>query len=154
MSTKRCYEDFQNNFSMDFQVAGLSTGEIKEFARQYDPQPFHLDEAEASKTHFGHLCASGFQTQVLCFRGFCDRVLLNSWCVGSPGINSIKWLRPWYVDEPVDVNVCLVDKRRSSKRDDRGYLSFELRAKVGEAPLMDIEWVVIVLTREGCADGS
>lgn len=147
MSTKRSYEDFPEHFSLDFKVAGVSAEEIKAFAKLYDPQPFHLDQAEAAKTHFGKLCASGFQTQVLCFRGFCDRVLLNSWCVGSPGIDSIRWLRPWYVDEPVDVRVTLVDKRLSSKRSDRGYLSFELTAKVGGEPLMDIEWVVIVLTR-------
>ncbi len=122
-----------------------------EFAASYDPQRFHLDENEASETHFGGLVASGFQTQLLCFGAFCREVLLDSWAIGAPGIDSLKWLRPWYPGEPLDGNVTLISRRLSSKRNDRGYLSFQLRGNVDGAPLVAMDWVVMILTRNGAA---
>lgn len=146
---KKYFEDFEEGFTCEFQVPGLTVEEIKEFAAQYDPQLFHLDEAAASKTHFGGLVASGFQTQLKCFVPFCREVLLNSGSVGAPGIDKLRWLRPWYPGEVLDVSVKLVSIRASSKRNDRGYLGFELGASTGGNSLLTMEWVSIMLTREG-----
>lgn len=148
---KKCFEDFEEGFTLNFVVPGLSVNDITEFATLYDPQRFHMDEQEASKTHFGGLVASGFQTQVLCFRPFCDAVLLDSFCVGSPGIDNLKWLRPWYANEDIHVETTLVAKKSSSSRRDRGYLNFEMKADVNGEPLLIMEWMVIILTREGLA---
>lgn len=134
---------------MEYSVPGLAVKEIVEFARRYDPQRFHLDEKEASNTHFGGLVASGFQTQLLCFRPFCEKVLQNTQAVGAPGIDSLRWLRPWYPGEPLDVTVTLASKRLSSKRNDRGYLGFEMKAEAHGLPTLAMNWVVIMLTREG-----
>ena len=70
---KLYFEDFNEGSVYEYQVPGLSVEEIIRFAEQYDPQSFHLDEDEASKTHFGSLIASGFQTQLHCFRPLCDK---------------------------------------------------------------------------------
>lgn len=148
-SDKRYFEDFEQGETFEFQVPGLTVEEIKSFAEQYDPQRFHLDEEEAAATHFGRLCASGFQTQLLCFQPFCREVLLNAWAVGAPGIDSLRWLRPWYPGEPLAVKVTVVDKRLSASREDRGYLSFKLDAEVEGAPTLLMEWRVIILTRQG-----
>ena len=145
----KCFEDFENGYKVDYRVAGLNPDEIVSFAANYDPQRFHLDPDAAQKTHFGGLIASGFQTQLLCFKPFCEIALLNSHAVGAPGIDSLKWLRPWYPGETLDVSVELVDKRLSSKRADRGYLSFAMRAKVGGAPTLSMDWAVIMLTHDG-----
>ena len=59
---------------------------IKDFAKLYDPQQFHLNEVEAAKTHFGGLVASGFQTQLLCFAPFCQQVLVKSGSVARRGL--------------------------------------------------------------------
>ena len=67
MAEKRVFEDFEAGSQWLYQVKGLSAEAIVEFAERYDPQRFHLDENEAAATHFGALCASGFQTQLLCF---------------------------------------------------------------------------------------
>ena len=146
---KKHFEDFKEGFSLEFQVPGLTVKEIKEFSAMYDPQRFHMDENEATKTHFGGLVASGFQTQLLCFEPFCREVLLDSWSVGAPGIDNLKWLRPWYPGEALSVNVTLTNKRLSSKRNDRGYLSFKLEAKADGTPTLTMEWAVIILTRAG-----
>lgn len=142
------YEDFENDFSVDFTVPGLSTSDIIAFATDYDPQRFHVDENEAANTPFGGLIASGFQTVLLCFQPFCKAVLQNAKALGAPGIDTLKWKRPWYPGETLDVNVTLADKRLSSGRDDRGYLSFRMTASVNGVPTLVMEWAVIVLTRE------
>ena len=143
---KQFFEDFPEDFSYNYKVAGLSKKEIIEFAKVYDPQRFHLSEEEASKTHFGKLVASGFQTQLKCFNPFCVEVLNHSGCVGSPGIN-IQWLAPWYPSTELDVTVKLIDKRASSKRNDRGYINFKMDARHNDTPIMRMDWTVIMLTQ-------
>lgn len=140
------FEDFEEGDVFEFQVPGLTPQEIKDFATLYDPQRFHLDEAEAAKTHFGGLVASGFQTQLLCFGPFCREVLVNSSSVGAPGVN-IKWLRPWYPDTALQVSVKLIGKRLSSKSNDRGYMSMELEAMAGDVVILGMEWTSIMLVR-------
>lgn len=56
-----------------YQVARVTSKEVKDFAKLHDPQRFHLDEGEAAKTHFGGLVASGFQTQLFALRHFVSR---------------------------------------------------------------------------------
>jgi len=149
VNSKMCFEDFQEGFRFDFSVPGLTVDEITDFAALYDPQRFHLDEKEAAKTHFGGLIASGFQTQLLCFRPFCEEVLQNAQAVGAPGIDSLKWLRPWYPGEEIDVKIRIVSKKLSSSRHDRGYLGFEMRASVKGILMLSMDWVVIILTQAG-----
>ncbi len=149
MTQKKYFEDFEKGFCHQYQVPGLTAHEIKEFAARYDPQRFHLNEDEAKKTHFGGLVASGFQTQLKCFEPFCRRILAGTKAVGAPGIDSLKWLQPWHPGEQLDVNIVLVGKRLSLKRDDRGYLNFKLEAKADKTITLTMEWVVIMLTRAG-----
>ena len=149
---KKTLEDFEEGYVFPFEVAGLSSQEIKCFAKDYDPQRFHLDEKEAEKTHFGGLIASGFQTQVLCFLEFCNNVLVKSWAVGAPGIENLRWLRPWYPGEKLVGTVTLTEKRSSSKRRDRGYLAFRLDAAVNDQATISMEWTVIMLTKEGALE--
>lgn len=149
VNSKKWFEDFEEGVSFEYAIPGLTVTEITEFAMLYDPQCFHLDEDEARKTHFGGLIASGFQTQLLCFRPFCEKVLQNTKAVGSPGIDRLKWLRPWYPGETLDVKVTVVSKRLSSKRKDRGYLKLEMNAGANGAPTLAMEWTVIMLTKDG-----
>ena len=151
--TKKHFEDFEVGYCLEYQVPGPTAAEIKDFAARYDPQRFHMDEQAAAETHFGGLVASGIQTQLLCFGPFCRDFLLHAAAVGSPGLTSLKWLRPWYPGERLDVRVDLVEKRLSSKRKDRGYLSFAMMAEVEATPTFAMDWAVIVLTREGGAEG-
>ncbi len=152
VSSIKWFEDLEEGFSIEYSVPGLTNSEIIEFAAQYDPQRFHLDEHEAAKTHFGRLVASGFQTQLLCFRPFCEKVLRNAQAVGAPGIDSLKWLRPWYPGEELDVRVTVVSKRLSSKRIDRGYIGVELNAEANGTPVLAMKWVFIMLTKEGTTE--
>ena len=143
------FEDFEEGLVFEYTVPGLTVDEIVSFAEQYDPQRFHLEEAEAAKTHFGGLIASGFQTQLLCFKPFCEMVMRKAMGVGAPGIDTLKWLRPWYPGEALDVTATIVSKRRSTSRNDRGYIGIKLSALSNGMPTLAMSWVAIVLTREG-----
>ena len=147
--TELYYEDFKVNATYHFTIPGVSTESIKDFASRYDPQRFHLDEKMAQQTHFGGLVASGFQTQLLCFKPFCDEVLQKSSAVGSPGIDRLQWKKPWFANQKLDVLVSLKEKRLSSKRTDRGYVTFTMIATASGSEVLVMDWVVIFLLRNG-----
>ena len=152
--TLEWFEDFNEGNTFAYRVPGLTRSEIIEFAARYDPQRFHLDEQAAKQTHFGGLVASGFQTQLHCFRPLCERVLKHTRAIGAPGIDQLRWLRPLYPGETLDVTVAVVSKRRSSKREDRGYIGLELHAEASGAPTFAMQWVFMILTRQGAQPGG
>src|SRR5690606_17764988 len=101
--------------------------EIKAFAQAYDPQPFHLDEEAAAKSHFGRLCASGWHTAAVCMRLLIDdrkrrvaEMKTRGEPVGlwgpSPGFRDLKWLRPVYVGDTISFTTEFVEARLSQSR--------------------------------------
>ena len=78
--------------------------EVLEFARKYDPQPFHLDDEAAAKTHFGRLAASGWHTCAMAMRMIVDRMEeTGSAGEGALGLEGLRWARPVH---PGDVLTC------------------------------------------------
>ena len=80
------FEDFPLGEVVEFGDRLVTAEEIVEFARQFDPQPFHLDEDAARGTQAGGLIASGWHTASLLMRMSCDEFLLRSASRGSPGV--------------------------------------------------------------------
>ncbi len=111
----------------------FTADEIKAFARRFDPQPFHLDEAAAENSHFGALVASGWHTALLWmrlmvhYRRRLDDALRAR---GEPiakigpalGFRDLQWLKPVYVDDTVDFASEVMDKRASASRPGFGLL--------------------------------
>lgn len=84
--------------------------EIKAFARKYDPQPFHVDEAAAERSVFGRLCASGWHTAAMWMRyNLRKREDAADWTGPgprpefgpSPGFKNLRWLKPVYAGETI-----------------------------------------------------
>jgi acyl dehydratase len=107
---------------------------IKDFARRFDPQPFHLDEAAAARSHFGALVASGWHTASLWMRLMVDHERADSEArlargeavatLGpSPGFRELKWLKPVYVGDTVSYFTEVLDKRASASRPQWGLIS-------------------------------
>lgn len=88
------WEDFPVGKVSEFGGITLSAEEIIAFARQFDPQPFHLSEEGGRNSLFGGLCASGWHTCALAMRMVCDEYLLETASLGSPGLENIRWLKP------------------------------------------------------------
>ena len=94
-STKFYYwEDFFLDQTIECGPYTVTEEEILEFAQKYDPQRFHVNKDSAALTIFKGLIASGWQTAGLMMRMVCDGFMLSSSSTGSPGIDSLKWLKP------------------------------------------------------------
>jgi acyl dehydratase len=88
------WEDFFKGQVFQCGPVQISEQEILQFAIQYDPQRFHVNTEAAKNTPFKGLIASGWQTGSLMMRMVCDGFLVNSSSIGSPGLESLKWLKP------------------------------------------------------------
>ncbi len=94
--------------------------EIKAFAEQYDPQPFHLDEAAAEESVFGELAASGWHTASMCMRLLVDGFLDPETSMGARGVEDLRWLRPVHPGDTLRVEVEVLEKRPSESRPEMG----------------------------------
>jgi acyl dehydratase len=116
----RYWEDFQVGEVEQIGERKVGRDEIIEFARQFDPQPFHVDEAAAGKSMYGGLIASGWHTCALVMRMMCDTYLLQSASVGSPGIDNLKWLKPVRPGDTIRARRTTLESRASKSRPDVG----------------------------------
>ncbi|MGZ3411410.1 MAG: MaoC family dehydratase [Xanthobacteraceae bacterium] len=104
----------------------FTTEEVKAFALKYDPQPFHIDEAAAARSHFGRLCASGWHTAAICMRysvktnqrddeEMRQRGEIVARNGPSPGVRDVKWHKPVYPGDTISFVNEIKDKRDSSR---------------------------------------
>jgi acyl dehydratase len=105
------WEDFPAGSVREFGGITVSREDILRFAKEYDPQPFHVDEEAASRSPFGGLIASGWQTCGLAMRMACDAFLLESASVGSPGIENIRWVKPVRPGDKLRVRLTVKEAR-------------------------------------------
>jgi acyl dehydratase len=97
-----------------------SVEDIKDFAEQFDPQPFHVDEAAGARSIFGGLCASGWHTCAMAMRLTVDNFLRDSSSMGSPGLESLRWLKPVYPGDVLTLRHTVLESRPLRKRPDIG----------------------------------
>ncbi|HWQ87978.1 MaoC family dehydratase [Brevundimonas sp.] len=111
----------------------VTTEEIKAFARQFDPQPFHLDEDAAKDSLFGGLAASGWHTAALTMRLLVEAFPLAGGLVGAGGETT--WPRPTRPGDALSVHVEVLEITPSRSRPDRGMIRTrtETRNQHGEA---------------------
>lgn len=95
--------------------------EVIAFASQYDMQPFHLSDEAAAKTHFGRIAASGWHscamTMAMIARNFIDTGQAG---LGSPGVDSLRWLKPVYPGDTLRVETEILEIRPSRSKPDIG----------------------------------
>jgi acyl dehydratase len=94
--------------------------EILVFATQFDPQPFHVDEEAARDSIFGGLCASGWHTCAMAMRLMVDNFLTQAASLGSPGLESLKWLKPVFPGDTLTLYHTILESRAMGKRADVG----------------------------------
>ena len=112
----------------------VTKDEVIGFAREFDPQPFHLDEAAAKASIFGGLCASGWHSCAMLMRMMCDAYLNNTASLGSSGLSEVKWLKPVFVGETLAGKMTVLSARISAKRPGMGIVEcrWDLRNDKGE----------------------
>jgi acyl dehydratase len=114
------WEDFVVGERMEIGRYTFTEAEIIEFARRFDPQPFHIDPAAARDSFFGGLIASGWHTCSAGMRLMVDSYVNDSKSLGSPGLDNIRWLNPVRPGDTVTYTRVLLESRPSASRSDVG----------------------------------
>ena len=128
------FEDIQVGDVFDVGSHTFTAENIKAFATRFDPQRFHVDEAEAASSYFGALCASGWHTAVAWMRLMVDHrrgLEEAARSRGEPvasigpalGFRGLKWLKPVYVSDTIAYKTEVVETRRSKSRPYVGLVS-------------------------------
>ena len=128
------YEDFPEGLVIPFGSYHLSKDEVLAFAREWDPQPFHLDEEAAKNSVLGGLAASGWQSSAIVIRLAVEAYANKSAAMASSGMDEVKWLKPVYAGETLTGRATVLSRRVSAKRPEMGILKmkFELLNLAGE----------------------
>jgi acyl dehydratase len=118
--TDRYYEDFK--VGDRFVSGGMTMTEagIIEFARQWDPQPFHTDIEFAKKSNFEGLIASGLHTMSVTLKLWLEQGVIRACSLGSPGIGEVQFQRPVRPGDTLRVVTDIVELRLSASKPDRG----------------------------------
>ena len=114
------FEDFPPGDVRESPPRTITREEMITFARQYDPQPFHLDEDAAKKTIYGGLIGSGWLTVSVMMRLLWDTMLKDAVSLGSPGSDEIRWLKPVRPGDTLRARFTVVQAIPSRSKLDRG----------------------------------
>jgi acyl dehydratase len=127
----------------------LSRDEIVAFAREWDPQPFHLDEQAAAGSIYGGVIASGWHTVCVFMRLFADGLLNRSAAMGSPGVDEVRWLRPVRPGDILEARLEVLEVRPSRSKPDRGIV--RLRAVMSNQQQEVLSFIANVMFRRRAA---
>ena len=143
------FEDLEVGRTTHFGSYEVTREEVIEFARKYDPQPFHLSDEAAAKTHFGRLAASGWHTCAMAMAVIARHVVDNEQAgLGSPGVDELRWLKPVYPGDTLSVSSTMIEATPSRSKPDIG--SFRSETTVtnqDEVPVLRFTSIVLIRRR-------
>src|SRR5207249_1235503 len=113
------YEDLTPGRRFDLGNVEIDRDEMLEFARRFDPQPFHLDEAAGRRSLLGGLAASGWYTMAIWMRAYVQVVLSESTAEGSPG-GTMTWHTPVFAGDTLQLSIEINSARRSRSKPNLG----------------------------------
>ena len=114
------FDDFAPGQDIDLGTRTVTEEEIVAFARDYDPQPFHVDREAAAHSIYGGVIASGWHTCGMMMRMVVDGLLNRSASMGSPGLDGVRWLAPVRAGDTLNVRYQTVQVKASRSKPDRG----------------------------------
>jgi acyl dehydratase len=114
------WEDFVVGETLPIGSHTFTEAEIVAFARQFDPQPFHIDPEAARASAFGGLIASGWHTCAVCMRLNCESYINRAVSLGSPGLDNIRWHKPVRPGDTIAYRRTVLEARVSRSRPDMG----------------------------------
>lgn len=143
------FEDLELGAETYYGSYEVTREEVLEFAHKYDPQPFHVSDEEAAKTHFGRIAASGWHTAAMTMAVIARYVVGHEQAgLGSPGIDDLRWKRPVYPGDTLHVRGTVVEKTPSRSRPEMG--SFRTDTVVTnqhDQPVMSFTSIVLIRRR-------
>lgn len=114
----RYFEDFAPGVTFDCGSVSVDEGAIVAFAKEYDPQPFHVDPSIDGP--FGGLIASGWHTTSLVMRQLVEHYLSAESSLGAAGIDELRWPYPVRPGDTLRVRATVLETRKSLSKPDRG----------------------------------
>ena len=123
MTDRLAFADFTPGRVFELGTVRVDRDEMLAFARRFDPQPFHLDEAVAADSIFGRLAASGWFTAGLWMRAYVDGVLARADGLGSPGGDEISWPAPVFAGDQLRASMEVRAARHSRSRSELGLVT-------------------------------
>ncbi len=118
----RYFEDYVPGFTLDCGSFTMSEADIIAFAREYDPQPFHVDPVAAKDGPFGGLISSGWLTTSMMMRQLVDHWLSAESSLGAAGVDEVRWPKPVRPGDTQHVRATVLEARRSNSKPDRGII--------------------------------
>ena len=125
------FEDFLPGATRILGPVTVSKDEIIAFGREYDAQPFHVDEAAAKESFIGTLIASGWHSCCINMRLLADGLLLDSTSMGAPGIDEVRWLKPVRPGDTLRSRMTVLESRPSNSRPALGFVRFRFELMNG-----------------------
>lgn len=123
------FEDFEVGKTINAGSRTVTEEEIVAFAAQFDPQPFHVDQAAAAQSIYGGVIASGWHTCGMMMRLMVDSFMRESASMGSPGVDEIRWVKPVRGGDTLTVTATVLEARPSTSKPDRGVIVTRWEAK-------------------------
>jgi len=143
------FEDMEVGAEREFGSYDVTREEVLEFARKYDPQPFHLSDEAAAATHFGRIAASGWHTCAMTMAVIARAVVNDNQAgLGSPGVDELRWLKPVYPGDRITVRGTVVDKTPSRSKPEIGSVRTETTVtNQDNVPVMRFTSIVLMRRR-------
>ena len=128
------FEDFRSGDAVELGSRQITEADIIAFAKEYDPQTFHIDPEAARGSSFGGLVASGWHSCGIFMRLLVDGLLKESSALASPGVDEIRWLKPVRPGDVLKGRLTVIDVTPSRSKPDRGLVrhACELSNQRGE----------------------
>ena len=143
------FEDLEIGAETYFGSYEVTREEVLDFARNYDPQPFHLSDEEAAKTHFGRLAASGWHTCAMTMAVIARKVVDQEQAgLGSPGVDELRWLKPVFPGDTLHVRSKIVEKTPSRSKPEIGsFRSDTVVTNQDDLPVLKFTSIVLIRRR-------
>lgn len=145
----RYFEDLQVGETARFGQYAVTREEVLDFARRYDPQPFHLSDEAAAQTHFGRLAASGWHSCSMTMAMLVEEMERHPIAsMGAAGIDELRWRRPVHPGDTLTCETKVLAKEEAPRRRDIGRVRsrMSVRNQQGEVVLTFVS-LLLVATR-------
>jgi acyl dehydratase len=148
------FEDFQPGRLGSFGPRHVTRDEIIAYAKEYDPQPMHLDEEAAKASMLKGLAGSGWHMCSLMMRMIYDGFLHKTASMGSPGVTEMKWLMPFRPGDDLTLDVDVLEARPSSSRPTTGIVTFRCGVRNAKGQAVSEMTVPVIIGRRVAVPAS
>ena len=143
------FEDLELGVETYYGSYAVPREEVLEFAHKYDPQPFHISDEAAARTHFGRIAASGWHTAAMTMAVIARYVVEHEQAgLGSPGIDHLRWKKPVYPGDTLHVRGTVVEKKPSRSKPEMGsFRTDTIVTNQDDQPVMSFTSIVLIRRR-------